>query len=317
MRGPALFICVAANFARTSRTIVRRLRGENMMGDGLHTVSDGLAIAARIDTVRCALYMPASNPRALAKASQLDADLIVFDLEDAVVAEDKEEARNAAVSACLLDYGTRLTAIRCNGMASALHGADLMAISASKADFIVVPKVEAASEIDDLALNCHKPIIAMIETPAGLYAAREIAAHPAVCGLFAGTNDLAHELRIDLATGRAGLSLSLQMMVLAARAAGKSVFDGVNNNLDNMAALEAEAIEAKSLGFTGQTAIHPRQIAPINAIFAPTAAEIDDARALIEAAMGGAERFRGRMVEAMHVAAAELLLTRAGMVPSA
>lgn len=285
--------------------------------DGPRNDIDGLDNAARLDTVRCALYMPASNPRALAKASQLDADLIIFDLEDAVAPEDKEDARNAAVAACTLDYGHRLAAIRCNGMASAQHRADLIAISGSEADFIVVPKVEAASEIDTLALACPKPIIAMIETPTGLYAAREIAAHPAVFGLFAGTNDLAHALRIDLAAGRMGLSLSLQMMVLAARAAGKNVFDGVNNNLDDMAALESEAVQAKAFGFTGKTAIHPRQIAPINAVFAPTATEIDDASALIEAAKGGAERFRGRMVEAMHVAAAEQLLARAALVPNA
>ena len=287
-----------------------------MGGDGPRRRSVGSAIGARLNAVRCALYMPASNPRALAKAAQLDADLIIFDLEDAVSPEDKVSAREAAVNACNSNYGHRLTAIRCNGISSALHSSDLAAIEASQADLIVVPKVEAASNIEGLALTCQKPVIAMIETPAGLYAAREIAAHPMVYGLFAGTNDLAHELRINLAAGREGLSLSLQMMVLAARAAGKSVFDGVNNNLDDMIALEAEAQEAKAFGFTGKTAIHPRQIAPINAIFAPTAAEIDDAKALVEAARGGAERFRGRMVEAMHVAAAEQLLARAALVPS-
>ncbi len=281
-----------------------------MGGDGPRYQSEGLAIATRLNTVRCALYMPASNPRALAKAAKLDADLIIFDLEDAVAPEDKVSARAAAVTACNANFGHRLTAIRCNGISSALHSADLAAIGSGQADLIVVPKVEAAIEIDALALICQKPVIAMIETPAGLYAAREIAAHPAVYGLFAGTNDLAHELHIDFTSGRAGLSLSLQMMVLAARAAGKSVFDGVNNNLDDMAALKTEAQEAKAFGFSGKTAIHPNQIAPINAIFAPTAAQVEDALALIKAANGGAERFRGRMVETMHVEAARALLAR-------
>jgi (3S)-malyl-CoA thioesterase len=286
-----------------------------MRVDGLDQQGDDGVNGARLNTVRCALYMPASNPRAMAKAAQLDADLFVFDLEDAVVAEEKESARLAAVAACDLDYGHRLTAIRCNGVASPRYEADLAAIAASNAGFVVVPKVETAAQIEALAHRCQKPVIAMIETPNGVYAAREIAAHSAVCGLFAGTNDLAHELDIDIAAGRGGLSLSLQMMVLAARAAGKSVFDGVNNTLDDTAILECEAKEAKAFGFTGKTAIHPRQIATINAVFSPTLAEIDDARALIEAATGGAERFRGRMVEAMHVAAAQQLLARAALVP--
>ena len=278
--------------------------------NGVNWHMDEGTLAAHLHSVRCALYMPASNPRALAKAGGLDADLLIFDLEDAVASSDKDSARAAAVAICAADFGHRLTAIRCNGASSPHHAADVKAIDSSNADFIVVPKVETSAELEELAGACNKPVIAMIETPAGLYAAREIAAHRVVCALFAGTNDLAFELRIALADGRAGLSLSLQMMVLAARAAGKAVFDGVNNALDDMSALESEAKEAKAFGFTGKTAIHPRQIAPINGIFAPSADEIDDARALVEAARSGAERFRGRMVESMHVAAAQQLLAR-------
>ena len=283
-----------------------------VVGDtGLKNTDEIRGIASRLSAVRCALYMPASNPRALAKAPQLDADLIIFDLEDAVAPQDKDSARAAAVSASDGEFGYRLCAIRCNGLTSPLHNADLAAIGSSNADILVVPKVETPEQMDAIAAVCGKPIIAMIETPAGLYSAREITAHPSVVGLFAGTNDLASELGIDLTEGRAGLSLSLQMMVLAARAAGKVAFDGVNNNLDDMAALQAEAREAKSFGFTGKTAIHPRQIEPINTIFAPSPAQLEDAHALVAAAKGGAERFRGRMVESMHVASAELLIARA------
>ena len=271
-------------------------------------------IAERLNAVRCALYMPASNSRALAKAAHLDADLLIFDLEDAVPDADKESAREAAVKICETDFGHRMTAIRCNGLTSPFHAKDLEAIAQSKADLLVVPKVETSSSLSEIAIHCEKPIIAMIETPDGLYNAREIAAYPQVAGLFAGTNDLAHVLSIDLSHGRAGLSAALQMMVLAARAEGKAVFDGVNNMLDDAVSLEVEAIEAKTYGFTGKTAIHPRQIAPINAVFTPSADEIEQARALLEAASVGAERFRGRMVEAMHVAAARALLTRADKV---
>ena len=170
--------------------------------------------------------------------------------------------------------------------------------------------MESAATIDAAAAICPKPIIAMIENGAGLYAAREIAAHPAVIGLFAGTNDLAAELGIDLSEGREGLAVALQMMVLAARSSGKAVFDGVNNMLDDLSQLDAESAEARRFGFTGKTAIHPKQIDPINHHFAPTPAQLEDARSLIAAAGGGAERFRGRMVETMHVDAARALLAR-------
>lgn len=270
-------------------------------------------LMARLCAVRCALYMPANNSKAVSKAPHLAADLIIFDLEDAVAPSDKPAAREDAMIACRQNFGQRLTAIRCNGLGTPQYEADAIAIAASNADFIVVPKVERATEIDALSHLSAKPVIAMIETCTGLYNARDIASHSRVFGLFAGTNDLAHELGIDLTIGRNGMALALQMMVLAARAAGKAVFDGVNNNLDDMTSLKAEAQEAKMFGFTSKTAIHPRQIEPINAAFSPSPAQIDDAVALLAAANGGAERFRGRMVEAMHVDAAKRLLSRSGM----
>lgn len=275
----------------------------------MHTIDTGEIshLLPRLLHVRCALYMPASNPRALAKAPALPADLIVLDLEDAVADADKDAARAAAAAADLAD---RLTAIRANSAESAHHAADLKAIAESHAAILVLPKVESTATLDAAAALCNKPIIAMIETGAGLYAAREIAAHPSVIGLFAGTNDLAAEIGVDLSEGREGLVLALQMMVLAARASGKAVLDGVNNMLDDLTTLEAESAEARRFGFTGKTAIHPKQIDPINHYFAPTDAQLEDARALVVAAGGGAERFRGRMVETMHVEAARALLAR-------
>ncbi len=266
-------------------------------------------MSLRLMGVRSALFMPASNPRAIAKVPNLAADLIILDLEDAVRDTEKDTARNAAISAAA-QFGPRLNAIRANGAGSLHHADDLAAIAQSNTDLLVLPKVEDIAALDAAWAACEKPIIAMIETCTGLYASRAIAAHPAVVGLFAGTNDLAAELGLDLNSGRDGLSLALQMIVMAARASGKAVLDGVNNALDETSALELEAVQARQFGFTGKTAIHPKQIEPINRIFSPTRAQIDDALALIEAAKGGAERFRGRMIEAMHVAAARAIVAQ-------
>lgn len=276
-------------------------------------VLQGLAL------VRSALFMPASNARAVEKARSLAADMIILDLEDAVADDAKDAARDAAVAAAATGFGERLCAIRINGGDAPWHDADVAAVAGSAADVIVVPKVEDAGDMAALARRLGKPVIAMIETPQGLYAARDIAAVDGVAGLFAGTNDLAAELGLELeqgqanGQGRAGLCLSLQMIVLAAAAARIPAFDGVNNNLDDLTDFHAECAEARRFGFVGKTLIHPKQVEPANAAFAPTAAQLDDARALIAAASGGAERFRGRMVEAMHVAQARRLLARAGI----
>ncbi|MGH6659110.1 MAG: HpcH/HpaI aldolase/citrate lyase family protein, partial [Sphingomicrobium sp.] len=153
-----------------------------------------------------------------------------------------------------------------------------------------------------------KPVLAMIETAAGVLAAAEVA--PATAGLIAGTNDLAADLRLPAGAGRGPLQAALQLIVLAARAAGVAVFDGVFNGLEDEAGLAAEAADGRMLGFDGKSLIHPAQIAPTHAAFAPGKAEIERARRLVEAYEGGAERFDGAMVEAMHVAAAKRLLER-------
>jgi citrate lyase subunit beta/citryl-CoA lyase len=150
----------------------------------------------------------------------------------------------------------------------------------------------------------------MIETPAGIYAAREIAGAGSVAGLLAGSNDLAATLRLP--PGRPGLTLALQSIVLAARAAGISVLDGVFNALDDVAAFEADCRAGREMGFDGKSLIHPNQIEAANRIFGPSPEELEEAQALIAAFSGGAERFRGRMIEAMHVDAARLALKRAG-----
>ncbi len=268
-------------------------------------------MSLHIHHIRSALFMPASNARAIEKGRTLPADMLILDLEDAVADDQKAAARDAAIAQVNAGgFSGKLVAIRANADDTHYHADDLAALALCKADIIVLPKVEDTRTLDHAARITGKPLIAMIETPKALYAAREIAAHPAVIGLFAGTNDLAAEMNINLQEGRDGLSLALQMMALAAANARIAVFDGVNNQLDDLSAMEAECAAAKRMGFHGKTLIHPKQIEAANRIFAPSAAQLEDARALIEAAQGGAERFRGRMVEAMHVRSAQALLSR-------
>jgi len=152
-------------------------------------------------------------------------------------------------------------------------------------------------------------VLAMIETAAGVLAAASIAHE--VAGLIAGTNDLRADLRLPLDATRAPISTSLQMIVLAARAAGIAVFDGVFNRLDDAQGFMREAGEGRALGFDGKSLIHPDQIAPCHVAFAPSPAEIERAHALVHAFDGGAERFGDEMIERMHVEAAQRLLTRA------
>jgi citrate lyase subunit beta/citryl-CoA lyase len=261
---------------------------------------------------RSALYLPASNARAVAKARTLEADMIILDLEDAVPDADKAHARNAAVAAVAEGFGGRIATIRINAPDSSFHAADIAAAKDSVAAAIVVPKVETAQSAVRVAQAIGKPLLAMIETPAGLLAAASIAAAEGVAGLIAGTNDIAHALRLPPSAGRHGLSLALQTIVLAGRAAGVFVLDGVWNRLDDPQGLETECREGRAFGFDGKTLIHPSQIAIANQAFSPSEAEIEDARALVAAAQDGATRFRDRMVEAMHVATARALLARAG-----
>ncbi|MDV3456411.1 CoA ester lyase [Sphingomonas sp. HF-S4] len=260
---------------------------------------------------RTALFLPASNPRAVAKARGLDTDMIILDLEDAVRDDAKAEARAAAVAAMAEGFGERLTAIRINGVESREHAADLAAAAVAKCDFIVVPKVEDAGNAAAIAEAIGKPLLAMIETPRGVLEAVRIAAVPGVGGLLAGANDLRAALGIP--TGREGLTLSLQAIVLAARAHDIWALDGVFNALDDAEGLAAECRHGRALGFDGKSLIHPNQIQVATQAFGPSEAELADAHALVAAATGGAERFEGRMIEAMHVAQARALIERQGL----
>jgi len=201
-------------------------------------------------------------------------------------------------------------AIRINGLGSEWHSLDIDAAARSNASLVVVPRAISAHLVHGIAEAVGKPVLAMIETAGGVLAAAEIAGESA--GLIAGTNDLRADLRLPLDATREPISASLQMIVLAARAAGIAVFDGVFNSLDDADGFLAEAQDGRRLGFDGKSLIHPNQIAPCHRAFAPSEAEIARAKRLVEAFHGGAERFDNEMIERMHVEAAQRVLERAG-----
>jgi citrate lyase subunit beta/citryl-CoA lyase len=258
--------------------------------------------------VRSMLFLPASNPRAIAKARGSAADLVVLDLEDAVKPAEKDQARAAAVDAVSVAWPMPV-AIRVNGTASPWHEADLAAVQRSAFDLAVVPRAASADEMRVVRERLGRPVLAMIETASGVLAAAEIARESA--GLIAGTNDLRADLRLPLDASREPISAALQWIVLAARAAGVPAFDGVFNQLKDEAGLLAEAEAGRRLGFDGKSLVHPDQIEPCNRAFAPGAEEVERARKLVAAFTGGAERFEDSMIERMHVEAAQRILGRA------
>lgn len=273
-------------------------------------------IREQLHHVRSALFLPAHNGRALAKARSLPVDLIILDLEDAVAGADKGAARDATVAAFGEGFGDRLVAVRVNAEGSPHFSADLRTVRAARPALVVVPKVSSPKVTHDVGLLFERPLIAMIESPAGVLAAPQIAATS--YGLIAGTNDLAASLGIPHGAGRIGLHYSLGATVLAARLAGIPAWDGVYNGLDDPEGFEAEAREGRAFGFNGKALIHPSQVEPANRIFGPNAAELAHAEALVAAAAGGAQRHGGRMIEDLHVDAARALLARAGRAtPSA
>jgi (3S)-malyl-CoA thioesterase len=268
---------------------------------------------ASLRLCRSLLFLPASNPRAIEKARELEADMIVLDCEDAVKPDDKDAARAAAIEAVRQGFGGRPAAIRMNAMGSRWFGQDVIAFRDSGARIVVVPKVETLQQVHDVAQLLQKPILAMIETASGVLNASQIA--PRTRGLVAGTNDLAADLELPSDAGRAPLMHSLQTIVLAARAARVAAFDGVYNGLEDDEGLVRQCEEGRSFGFDGKSLIHPSQIETANRIFGPNEAEIEAAERLIAAATGGAERHEGKMIESLHVEQARALLRKARRQP--
>lgn len=265
---------------------------------------------------RSLLYLPGSNARAIEKARSLPADMLVLDLEDAVLPVSKLTARRAVCSAVLArGYGLKEVAIRVNGLGTEWHEPDLAAACAVSPDGIVVPKVSSADDVvrladamQSLGAPEHTKLWVMLETPLAILNAAQIAAASRrLEGLILGTNDLAHELRATHLPGRASMGLALQMCVLAARAAGKVVVDGVYNDIGDEQGFRAECSQARHLGFDGKTVIHPSQIDACNEVFSPTMGEIEAAREIVTSFENaqtqgrGVVAVNGRMVEQLHV----------------
>ena len=264
---------------------------------------------------RSVLYMPAANSRALEKARDIPSDAVIFDLEDAVAPDAKQQAREQAVAAVGSGaYGGRELTIRCNGLDTPWGADDLTAAAAAAPSAVVIPKVSGPDALAEVAQRLEAAgapdttrIWAMVETPAGIFAAREIAAFERVAVLVMGTNDLAKELRAQLVAGRAPLLPHLATALLAAREAGKAILDGVYNDIRDEAGFEAEARQGYELGFDGKTLIHPLQVDPTNRIWAPDQEEVAQARKVIEAFRAAQAEGRGvvtvdgRMIENLHV----------------
>lgn len=264
---------------------------------------------------RSVLYMPAANERALEKAQTIPSDALIFDLEDAVAPDAKEQARANAVAAARSGaYGRREITIRCNGLDTAWGEADIAAAATSTAAAVVIPKVSSVATLDSVsrALDAAQApsemrIWAMIETPTAIFDVRAIAAHPRVNVLVMGTNDLAKELRAAQIPGRAPLLPHLATALLGAREAGVCILDGVFNDVKDPDGFRAECIVGAQMGFDGKTLIHPSQVEPCNDVWAPTEAETLHARRVIAAfeeavADGrGVVTVDGRMIENLHV----------------
>ncbi|MGQ3487455.1 CoA ester lyase [Roseovarius pacificus] len=273
---------------------------------------------------RSVLYIPGSKDRALEKARSLPCDAIIFDLEDAVAPEAKPQARETLANALKEGgYGKRSKIVRINALTTEWGLEDVRALRDAGADAILLPKVNTPSDVDNLAdmLGPDMPIWVMMETPVCVFNAREIAAHAQVTGLVAGTNDLTKDLGCRTRADRLPLMTSLQMIVMAARAArGVVAIDGVYNRFRDGDGLKAECEQGRDLGFDGKTLIHPAQVEVTNTAFAPTQSEIDLAGRQIAAfeeskASGqGVAVVDGQIVENLHVVAAQRILAKAAAI---
>jgi len=269
---------------------------------------------------RSVLYMPASNARALEKAKTLPCDGLILDLEDAVAPDDKPAARDAACAAAASgEYGAREVTIRVNGADTAWHADDLAAACAAAPDAIVVPKVDSADAALALveAMAGHDApertkLWAMVETPYAMLHAEDIAAaSDRLTVLVMGTNDLAKELYAEHVPGRQPLLAGLGLALLAARATGTAILDGVYNDVQDEEGFLAECRQGRELGFDGKTLIHPGQVVGANAAFAPSEQAVEDARGVLEAwesRTSGVVTYQGRMIEHLHVESASRTL---------
>jgi citrate lyase subunit beta/citryl-CoA lyase len=266
--------------------------------------------------------MPSSNERALEKAKSIPCDGLILDLEDAVAPDAKPAARDAACAAASSgEYGAREVTIRINGAETEWHQDDLRAACQAGPDAIVVPKVGSADAVLQLVeamaghdTPAHTKLWAMLETPYAMLHAEEIAsASDRLTVLVMGTNDLAKELFATHVPGRQPLLTGLGLCLLAARATGKAILDGVYNDVKDTDGFLEECRQGREMGFDGKTLIHPGQVEGANSTFAPSSEAVEEARGVLQAweegAGSGVVTYNGRMIENLHVESARRTLS--------
>ncbi|ORA80896.1 CoA ester lyase [Mycobacterium malmoense] len=286
-------------------------------------------MAAALRPRRSALYLPGNNARALEKGRALPADVLIFDLEDAVGPDAKADSRTRVCNAISSgSYRPREIVVRVNGLGTDWHEDDVAAVAGSAAHGVLVPKVENGEQVQALAATLDAlgapdslRLWVMIETPRSFLRAEEIAsASDRLAALVVGTNDLVNDLHALHVAGRAPVVPALSLAVLGARAAGKTILDGVFNDITDEAGFRAEAQQGREMGFDGKTLIHPSQIAPANDLFGPSQKELADARKVVsayeraQAAGNSVITVDGRMIESLHVRNAQRILALADLI---
>jgi len=278
---------------------------------------------------RSVLAMPGSNARALEKGKTLAADVLMFELEDGVAEAAKDVAREQVVAAVKGGgYGSREIIVRVNVFDSPWYAADIAAVAAAGPDAIVIPKansrddiLRAARDMKAAGAPAHTTLWAMIETPRALFDIEKIAGaaeEAPLSAMMLGPNDIAKSTRARLTPGRPALVSWLSSAVLAARLHNVDIIDGIYNDFNDLEGLRREAEQGRDLGMDGKMLIHPGQIATVNEVFAPSPAEIEFARKIVElfdapenAAIGVAQ-IDGRMVERLHLDGARRTLALSG-----
>ena len=277
---------------------------------------------------RSVLYMPGANTRALEKAKSLPADSLILDLEDAVAPDAKAQARENIRTALATGFGHREAVVRINGLNTQWGLDDLKAFADTKADAILLPKVESASQIQKVAslLKQFNPantmkIWAMIETPLAIFHLPEIASsHPMLEALVLGTSDLVKDLHARHTPSRVETQTALSLSVLAARAHQLCVLDGVHLSLEDEKGFKQSCVQGRDMGFDGKTLIHPSQIAFANEIFGPSSEEIEEAKQRINAydaaisSGAGIVLLNGKLVEELHIQDAKRILALADAI---
>lgn len=276
---------------------------------------------------RSALYVPAINPRALAKVASLGCDAVIFDLEDAVAPDMKEAARrNLEAFFAAPKEGLQERVIRVNAIDTTDFEADMATVAACRPDAVLVPKLSNPGDFAVIAralpkrgMNAAPRLWAMVETPAALLSLDEIvrtglASQTGLECLVVGTNDIAKETGVFPGEGRAFLRPWLMHVVLCAKRHGVCVLDGVWNDFADQSGFAAEAAESVKMAFDGKTLIHPTQIGPANEAFSPSATAVAQARQIVaffarpENVGAGVVNLDGKMVERLHLAQAQALL---------